>query len=238
MKLRKRSSARWGAPRGRPTKTTSLLLDPPLLDVVQGRIRSGVEVLEGLLRDSQRVVDVAEVVRLVLVQDLVEGLVVRFARRRRAVAIRWVAPLLDGFVQRRIPEACEREALRFLRGVGDVGGVPASVRIGIAAKAPTDDRRLERLVAGGELGHETLERFRTCLRVDTELLVLIGSDLGQRLALLVTRVRRDREAELLAILGEEAVGSRDPAGVLQKLKRLGLVVFVGLERAGRVRPLH
>src|SRR6266568_5072147 len=205
MKLRKRSSAWWGARAGAPPNyvspvaTFALLLYPPLLDVVERAIRRWIEVLKGLLRDGQRVVDVAEVVRLVLVQDLVDCLVLRLARRRRAVSVSRVAPLLYGLVQGGVFETGEAEAFGLLGRVRDVVGVPANIRVRVAAEAPTDDRRLECLIAGRELGHETLECFRARLRVDTQLLVLIRSDLGQRLALLITGVRGNRDAELLSV---------------------------------------
>src|SRR5205085_3091256 len=201
MKLRTAPPAPgWGRPshEGRPTPSMPLLLDPPLLDVPDRAERARLEVLQRLLRDGKHVVRVAEVVRLVLVEDLVERLVLLLAGRDRAVPIRRVPGLLDGLVHRRVLEVGEAEALDLLGRVGDLARVPDLVRVGLRAERPADDRRLERRVTGGELGDEALERLRCRLGVDAELLVLLGSDGGERLTLGVARVGRDREVELLA----------------------------------------
>src|SRR5205814_8640598 len=76
------------ARRGRPTHwsapsriRSSLFLDPPFVHVVDRAEGAGLEVLQRLLRDGKHVVRVAEVVRLVLVEDLVERLVLLLAGR-------------------------------------------------------------------------------------------------------------------------------------------------------------
>src|SRR4051812_35583014 len=119
MNVRNARLQRWGRPRGRPHASV-LLLDPPLVDVVDGAERRGIEVLQSLLRDGKNIVRVAEVVRLVLVQDLVEGLVVRLAGRGRAVTVRRVATLLDGLVYGGVLEVREAEAGHALRRVRDL----------------------------------------------------------------------------------------------------------------------
>src|SRR5256714_3528562 len=179
MKLRTGPPAPgWGPPshEGRPTRSMPLLLDPPLLDVPDRAERARLEVLQRLLRDGKHVVRVAEVVRLVLVEDLVERLVLLLAGRDRAVPIRWVPGLFDGLVHRRVLEEREAEALDLLGRVGDLARVPDLVRVGLGAERPSDDRRLEGRVTCGQLGHEALERLRGGLRVDAELLVLLGRD--------------------------------------------------------------
>src|SRR5437868_3883732 len=127
---------RWRRPCGR-LHTIELLLDPPVLDVVDGAERCRVEVLKALLRDRKNGVRVAEVVRLILVQDLVEGLVVRLSRGRRAVPVGRVASLLDRLVHRGVLEEGEAEAGRTLRRVRDLAGVPDLVRVRVATEAPT-----------------------------------------------------------------------------------------------------
>src|SRR5207302_8759884 len=141
----------------------------------------------------------------------------------RAVAVRRVASLLDRLVHRRVLEEREAKALHLRGGVRDLARVPDRIRVGVSAEAPADDRRLERLVAGGQLRHEALERLGLRDGVEAELLVFIGRDLGQRLAPLVTGVRRDRQVELLpSRIGEYAIGTRGPAGIFQELLGLGL----------------
>src|SRR6266540_2371501 len=131
----------WGHPCGCPHRTTSLLLDPPLFDVVDRAVRRWIEVLQGLLRDGERVVRISEVVWLVLVEDLVEGLVLLLPRCRGAVAVRRVASFLDRLVHRRVLEAGEAEAFDLLGRVRYVAGVPDRVGVHVAAEAPADDRR-------------------------------------------------------------------------------------------------
>src|ERR671934_2504241 len=114
MKVRNSPPPRRGAPSRAPHVIT-LLLDPPLVDVVDGAERAGVEVLKGLRRDRKNVVRVAEVVRLVLVENLVEGLVRLLARGGRAVAARWVTAVLDRLVHGRVLEEREAEAGHVLR---------------------------------------------------------------------------------------------------------------------------
>src|SRR5437762_1023845 len=203
MKARTIPPPRWGRPVGAPTLSARLLLDPPLEDVVDGAERARREVLKVLLRDRQHIVRVAEVVRLVLVEDLVERLVGLLASRGRAVTVRWVARVLDRLVHRGVLEERESESSHVLGRVRDLARVPDDVRVGIPTKAPTDDGRLDRLVARRELGHEALERLGLRDGVDAELLVLVGGDLRERLTLGVARVGRDREVELLAVLVDE-----------------------------------
>src|SRR5512141_1570748 len=124
MKVRTIPPRGGGRPRGRPPPERRLLLDPPLVDVVRGAERGRCEVLQGLLRDREDVVGVAEVVRLVLVEDLVEGLVLLLPRRGRAVAVRRVATLFDGLVHGGVLEAGETEAGGPLGGVRDLARVP------------------------------------------------------------------------------------------------------------------
>src|SRR5438445_621349 len=101
-------------PCGRSPTCRALLLDPPLVDVVDGRVWRGAEVLQRLLRHRKDVVLVAEVVRLILVEDLVEGLVLLLARGSRAVAVRRVASLFDRLVHRRVLEVGEAKAFHLL----------------------------------------------------------------------------------------------------------------------------
>src|SRR5438034_11063872 len=138
MKSRNAPPSEEGSARRRPLYLRPLLLDPPLVDVVHGCERRRSEALQSLLRCRDDVRDVAEVVGLLVVQDLVEGLVVLLARGNGAVRVRGVPCLLDRLVHVGILEEREAETGRALGSIGDLARVPDLIRIGLRPEGPPD----------------------------------------------------------------------------------------------------
>src|SRR5438128_6084070 len=215
-----------------PHRVTRLLLEPPLLDVPVGREGTRIEVAHGLGRDGDPVVGEAEVVRLLVVQDLVEGLVVLLPRRLAAVAIRGGTTVLQGLAEAWSGDRAEVEARRLLRRVGDLARVPDAVRVGLDAKRPADDPALDLLVPVRELVDHGLEGLELWVHLDADALVLLRRDLEQRFADLVARVRDDRELERLAVPGVEPVGPLGVARLLDEVLCLRLVERVLTEGLG------
>src|SRR5713226_6193199 len=86
-------------PRVRGGQAAPLAGEPPLLDVGVRRERARVEAAEILWRDEQRRRREAEVVRLFLVEETVEGVVALLPRRLAAIARRGRARGVDRLVR-------------------------------------------------------------------------------------------------------------------------------------------
>src|SRR5919201_390017 len=155
-----------------PPPISSLLLDPPLIHVVSDRVRRWREVLDALVRGSERVGAEPEVIRLFVVQDLGDRFVCLLARGSPAVAVRGIAPFDDGLVQRVV--LVEREAEGLLARSWDLVGMPDAVRVRVAGKAgPADDHGLDLRIRGDQLVDDALECLSLRLRFNADLLVLL-----------------------------------------------------------------
>src|SRR5207249_7614197 len=165
-----------------------------------------------------------EVVRLVLVQDLVHLRVRRLADVLPAI---WTAALLIELVD--VGVVVADEVVARLRGGRNVARVPDAERVRVRPELPADDDGLDLVAAARELRDERREVLDLGVDLHADLLVLLGGDLKERFTRLVPLVRHDGPPQGLAILRVEAVGALRVAGVLDELLSFGRVVVEGVE---------
>src|SRR5581483_4121139 len=223
-------------PRGGAARMRTILersaRQPPALDVAVGREGPRVEPAERPRGDEERRRREAEIVRLRIVQQPVQGVVALLPCRLGAVAVGRRARGLDEPVRVGRAERAEVVSGGPLRGVWDRARMPDAEGIGLDVETPADDPGRHVLGPAAQHVDHRVEGHETRSDAHADLPVLIDHRLEQRLAQLVPRVRHHGDLERLPVLLVDAVRAARESRPLQQILRLRPVVRIASERHG------